>query len=92
MDFRHRTPQAARRRVWRATQAAPDGEWVDPAATPLPPKSEEPEPESSSRGWAMSSFDLLYGADVVEDVDTIPAELFDELFGLRANSPKTSRK
>ena len=32
-------------------------------------------------GWLVSSFDLLSGVDVVdEETDTVPADLFDELF------------
>ena len=40
-------------------------------------------PEVSTGGWLVSSFDLLSGADVVEGPDTVPAELFDELFPTR---------
>ena len=64
--------------VWRISERAPMGEWVDasrhdePAASPLP--------EVSSGGWVMSSFDLLQGSDISEVEDTIPGELFDELF------------
>ena len=37
-------------------------------------------PEVHSGGWIVSSFDLLKGADVADDPDTVPDELFDELF------------
>ena len=44
----------------------------------------EPKAWNASRPdpwWRQSSFDLHRGLDVTEDaVDTIPAELFDELF------------
>lgn len=69
--------------VWRITAAAPKGKWVDPnsassAAPALPLDSELP--EVSHGGWAMSSFDLLSGIDISEDSDTVPADLYDELF------------
>ena len=69
--------------VWRMTAAAPKGEWVvrnsvSIAAPALPLDAELP--EVSNGGWAMSSFDLLSGVDVSEDSDTVPAELYDELF------------
>ena len=37
-------------------------------------------PEVSSGGWVMSSFELQHGAEVNENPDTVPDELFDELF------------
>ena len=43
---------------------------------------------ASGSSWASSSFDLLDGVDVAEDgPDTIPAELYDELFGAIAGGP-----
>jgi hypothetical protein len=67
------------RLVWRISERAPMGEWVDPAAhvddQTLPPNL----PEVSSGGWVISSFDLLHGTDITED-DTIPGDLLDELF------------
>jgi hypothetical protein len=76
-----KAPQPLRKRVWRISERAPMGEWVDPAkdAQCLPP----PElPEVSSGSRVDSSFDLLNGTDVIEDTnaDTIPADLLDELF------------
>ncbi len=66
--------------VWRISQAAPLGEFVDPnAPVPLPERDAIPE-ASSSGGWVMSSFELLNGADVTEGPDTVPDDLFDELF------------
>jgi hypothetical protein len=37
-----------------------------------------------SGSWAMSSFDLAQGADVLDAPDTITDELFDALFTRRA--------
>ena len=66
----------AKRRVWRITATAPLGEFVDPDA-PLPRSA----PGDRERGgWAVSSFDLAHGADVSEGADTVPDDLFDELF------------
>lgn len=71
------------KRVWRISPNAPQGEWVDPRA----PAAARPEsaaggelPEVSTGGWIVSSFDLLRGADVDTSGDTVPDDLFDELF------------
>jgi hypothetical protein len=65
--------------VWRISANAPKGEWVDPAAPPVGPSPKDL-PEVSYGGWATSSFDLLSGADVSDDPDTVPNEQWDELF------------
>lgn len=67
--------------VWRISQRAPLGEWVDRLA-PKPPSPPPPTelPEVSTGGWIVSSFDLLRGAEVDTSGDTVPDELFDELF------------
>jgi hypothetical protein len=77
MHVRSKAPPAAKNVVWRITPGTPKGEWVNPAATP-PPKPDPPEGRTST--WAMSSFDLQYGADVSDVSDTVPAELLDLLF------------
>jgi len=67
--------------VWRISQRAPLGEWVDRTAPP-PPSPAPPQelPEVSTGGWIVSSFDLLRGAEVDASGDTVPDELFDQLF------------
>ena len=78
-----------KRWVWRISQSAPLGEWVDlsapaPPAPALPPSAPQDRqadlPEVSVGGWVVSSFDLLRGAEVDTTGDTVPDELFDELF------------
>jgi hypothetical protein len=70
-----------KRLVWRITPSAPLGEFVDPDASPAPATPPLPAPEVETRGgWMMSSFDLLHGTDIQEGPDTVPDELFDELF------------
>ena len=76
-----KAPQPHGKRVWRISERAPMGEWVDLARNVeyVPP----PElPEVSSGGWVVSSFDLLHGTDIIEngEADTVPAELLDQLF------------
>jgi len=81
------------RLVWRISVAAPNGLWVDPSKLDDSVLSQAL-PEVSSGSWVMSSFDLLRGTDITEDADanTIPAELFDELFGAsEEGSAKTPR-
>ena len=75
--------------MWRISERAPQGEWVDPAAvSQVLPTSQLP--EVTSGGYVMSSFDLLNGTDVDEDDTTIPGELFDELFAVDPKAPKKS--
>ncbi len=80
-----RKPPSPPRRVWRVTPDAPMGELVDidltrPAATdaPLAPvRVLDPAPVID---WRSSSYDLLNGLEVNDDEDSIPGDLFDELF------------
>jgi hypothetical protein len=58
------------------------GEWVRPHAQ-VHAKIARGLPEVSYGTWVTSSYDLLDGADVTEDPDTIPGELFDELFATK---------
>jgi len=55
------------------------GEWVDPSAPPEPPPKKDL-PEVSSGNWTVSSFDLLNGVDIDDSPNTVPDDLFDELF------------
>ena len=72
--------------VWRISAAAPLGEWVDKgAAAHRPPAADAPEVTFGS--W-FSSYDLLDGASVSEGVDTVPGDLFDELFNPASGADK----
>jgi hypothetical protein len=79
-----------KRRVWRISDAAPQGEWVDQNIAPMAPVPlhEEPATEASSSGWFVSSMDLLNGIDVNEDLDTSPDDLFDSPTDTRRTLPK----
>ena len=76
--------------VWRISQSAPLGEWVDLSA-PRPPAAprvrQSDLPESASGGWIVSSLDLLHGIEVDTSGETVPDELFHEFF-----SPKQDGK
>lgn len=74
--------------VWRISQGAPLGEWVQrvPAAIHGPATDL---PEVSYGSWVTSSFDLLDGTDVTEDPDTVPGDLLDDLFAPKPSVPKT---
>ena len=74
------------------TSTAPQGEFVDakPPA-PAPVKAAEKPPERAADKadgkdptdphWRASSFDLMHGLEVHDQGDdTIPGDLFDELF------------
>lgn len=85
---RSKPKDRAKAKVWRISESAPLGEWVD-AGAPLEP-AEAVTPTESASGWVVSSFDLLKGAEVQEqDPDTIPDDLFDQLFGAPAEPPKS---
>ncbi|MEO7336144.1 MAG: hypothetical protein ABIV63_06150 [Caldimonas sp.] len=92
-----RKPQpTTRKRVWRITEAAPLGEFVDVDAQPslkVPLSGGQkpaalPEATVSSGGWVVSSFELLSGADVTEGYDTVPGDLFDAFFAPPVPPPK----
>jgi hypothetical protein len=79
------------KRVWRISERTPMGEWVDKAA-PVNSKPDKDLPEVSYGSWVTSSYDLLDGTEVIEDPDTLPGDLFDELFAPNPDVPKISGK
>ena len=80
-----------KRLVWRISDAAPLGEWVDLNNPPVKVKTPVAV-EASPRNWIGSSFDLLKGVDVNEDQDTVPDSLRDEFFPGTNTNPKTPGK
>ena len=84
---RPKTGPPTKRAVWRISESAPMGEWVDPDALPAPRPAAKPPRSDSSGGWIESSMDLLNGADVSEDHDSAPGELFDDV-NARQRPPK----
>ncbi len=82
-------PTAPARRVWRVSPGAPMGEWIDKSTPPAPKPSSEL-PEVSYGSWVTSSYDLLDGTDVTDDPDTLPGELFDELFAPKPDASSDS--
>ncbi|MEO8806219.1 MAG: hypothetical protein ABI433_09055 [Burkholderiaceae bacterium] len=76
-----------KRAVWRISERAPMGEWVDPDAAPVPETPRKPQPDAGSSGWIESSMDLLNGTDVSEDHESSPGELFDDV-NARQRPPK----
>ena len=71
--------------VWRISAEAPQGQWVDPTKS----RNDLPKgdlPEVSYGGLASSTFFLLSGVDV-DDPDTVPDALFDELFPPQEDGP-----
>jgi hypothetical protein len=79
------------KRVWRISESAPKGEWVVKSA-PANPRPGDDLPEVSYGTWVTSSYDLLDGTDIKEDPDTLPGELFDELFAPKKDPPNRSRE
>ena len=70
-------PASTKRRVWRITEAAPLGEIVDPDR-PVPKTKTAGEPTQT--GWTISSIELKGGVEVNDGPDTVPDDLFEELF------------
>ena len=72
------------RRVWRMTAEAPQGEFVDALPGELSPMTEDAEvaeePMRTHRNWMASSHDLLNGLEVSDFADTLPNDLYDDLF------------
>jgi hypothetical protein len=85
-----KAPGKSGRMIWRISDRAPLGEWVDPAPPPTPPK--EALPEVSSGRWVRSSFDLLNGIEINDDPNTVPDDLFDELFAPPDEKTRPPRK
>ena len=74
-------PRETSTMVWRISESTPMGEWVDLRAAPRVPAPKTQLPDAQHGTWVRSSYDLLDGIDVDEGQDTVPADLFDELFG-----------
>ena len=83
-------PTRSKKLVWRITESAPLGEFVDPQATPA--NQPKDQPEVSRGGWVVSSFELLHGTEISEGPDTVPDELFDELFAPAIKARKADDK
>ena len=83
-----RNAQRLYRRVWRVSAEAPLGEVVEIeiASETDPTEVSARRPEASNSdvprdfGWRQSSLELSDGLEVSENEDTVPAELWDELF------------
>ena len=78
MHSAHRPPGTSR--IRRVTKGGLRGTVVEAGD---PPPAETTSAGERQSGWAMSSFELKYGLDVNDADDTVPAELFDKLFGGR---------
>lgn len=87
---RHAKAAPPAKKVWRISKNAPQGEWVEVKLGPAAPVRDDDLPEVSTGSWVISSYDLLSGSEVIEDPDTVPGELFDELFAPGRNAPKST--
>ena len=64
--------------VWRSTEAAPLGEYVEPTHTTMDSGAAD-QPEIAIGDWIESSFELLHGTDVIESPDTLALGVLDDL-------------
>jgi hypothetical protein len=86
---RSKAPPKAKKVVWRISESAPMGEWVDASLSPVVEAAKKDEPATHSSRWETSSaFDLLSGADVIENPPDVPDELFDQWFSEKPESPE----
>ena len=85
-------PPVPAKPVWRISEDVPMGEWVDSGSTSLPRPPRKDLPEVSYGSWVTSSYDLLNGTDIVEGDDTVPGDLFDQLFGTKPGTVKQPGK
>ena len=83
-----RSPPVPRKMIWRISESAPMGAWVDPLA-PVARAPITELPETLYGSWVTSSFDLLNGTDVVELPDLLSAEVFAEMFPSRQDAVKS---
>ena len=72
-----KTELKGRRVVWRVTKDAPQGTYVEVGK---PEERTQVRFELPEPGWLESSFELTHGLEVHDDADSVPAELFDDLF------------
>lgn len=77
--------------VWRISASAPMGEWVQKVGVATPRPSMEL-PEVSYDSWVTSSYDLLTGTDVIDNSDTVPSDLFDDLFAHKPGTTQSHEK
>lgn len=83
------TAPSTRKKVWRITDRAPQGEWIDPVEAAALGGQVHVEP--GSRNWNASSLDLLQGTEVTEfSQDTMPSAFYDESF--EPPAPRTMKK
>jgi hypothetical protein len=71
------------RKVWRMTAEAPQGEFIEALPGELSPMTDPAHPTSPVRShpnWMASSHDLLNGLEVSDFSDTLPNDLYDDLF------------
>jgi hypothetical protein len=68
------------------------GEWVIISSEPVARQPRSDVTEVSSHSWVTSSWDLLSGSAVIEGPNTVPDDLFDELFAPRQDDPRTTRE
>ena len=65
--------------VWRITENAPLGEFVDPRGVDAKKPGDKADPREN--GWLASSLELLGGVRISETpMDTLPGELIDQFF------------
>jgi hypothetical protein len=69
----HKGTPPPKKRVWRISEGAPSGEWVDvDSIVSEPPPVTRPAELPTGGGWLTSSMDLLDGTEVREGADTEP--------------------
>jgi hypothetical protein len=85
---RPKEPAVRPRKIWRMSADAPHGQIVDSlpgALSPmLPDDADDERRQPAQANWRASSHDLSTGLEISDFSDTLPNDLYDDLFSAEA--------
>jgi len=85
---RTKEPAVRPRRIWRMTADAPHGQIVDSLPGALSPMlhgdADDDRRQRAQANWRASSHDLSTGLEISDFSDTLPNDLYDDLFSAEA--------
>ena len=85
---RTKEPAVRPRKIWRMTADAPRGQIVDSLPGALSPMLKEGETDQrrhrAQPNWRASSHELSLGLEISDFSDTLPNDLYDDLFSAEA--------
>ena len=81
---RTKEPGVRPRKIWRMTADAPQGQIVDSLPGALSPLLHDDRRQRAQASWRASSHDLSTGLEISDFSDTLPNDLYDDLFSAEA--------